>query len=337
MKRVRFLLVMLALLTVSTAQAQNTPEALIRQCPDLPSVDYLMVTNVQYAMSLHGQPFKEKVEKAHETIQKFLDDIDTLKQKGEAALAPIKAAVEAGAKKDADRIAKQVTGRSTEQLENMSDKELEAMANSMVSQRISAAGLGNMSIADLQALEGKSDKEIMKAMENAKPVQAGAAPKATAAQNKDKEAIERMEEELRRIRALNGMTLSGVREQMKEIYNKYYKELDKRGKRASEMFEGYMDHLQYTHDQYAVAQREYEDVQEQYLTECFTAWLVAVAYMQERALDIILAMIPEVKNPPKNAAGMVAYDFAGLYFEITQMATTPPLFEGYNNLEDVEL
>jgi hypothetical protein len=191
-----------------------------------------------------------------------------------------------------------------------------------------------MSIADLQALEGKSDKEIMKAMENAKSVQTGAAPKATAAQNKEREAVERIAEQARRIRSLNGVTINEAQAELKKIYDRYREVLTKRGRDATEMFEGYMDHRQYTHDQYAVAQRAYETVQEQYLTACFTYWLGVVTSMQERALDIITAMIPEVKNPPENAAGLAAYDLAELYFEITRMATTPPLFEGYNNLED---
>jgi hypothetical protein len=333
----KFFVIMIACLAAAiAAQAQNTPEALIRQCPVLPLIDNLMVTNVQYAMSLHGEPFREKVDSAHQAIKRFHDGISALEQQGAQATEPIRAVVEAGARNNADNIARQMTGRSAEQLENMSDKELEAMAGGMVSQRISAAGLGNMSIADLQALDGKSEAEIMKAMGNAKPAQAGAAPKATATQNKEREAVERIEGEARRIRALNDLTVRGAREDLKDIYNKYSEHLIKRGKRASEMFEGYMDHRQFTHDQYAVAQREYENVQEQYLTECFTHWLGMVTYMQERALEIIEAMIPEMKNPPANAAGLAAYDLAGVYFDIARMATTPPLFEGDNNLEDVK-
>jgi hypothetical protein len=250
-------------------------------------------------------------------------------------MEPIRAAVEANAKKNADNIARQVTGRSVAQLENMSDKQLEAMANGMVSQRIADAGLGGMSIADLQALEGKSQAEIMKAMEGAKLPQAGAAPQATAAQSKEQEDIMRIEAEARRIRALNDIAVRGAREDLKDLYNRYSEALTERGRRASELYEGYMDHRQYTHDQYAVAQREYESMQEMYMTACFTYWLGVVTSMQERALEIIEAMVPEVKNPPENAVGLAAYDLAGVYFEIARMATTPPLFEGYDNLENI--
>ena len=326
MKRIKSLLAILTLLLFAvTVQAQVTPQTIIGQTPALPSVDNLVVTSISYDMSLHGAPFEEKVDKAFAAIKRFHDNIGALEEKGRETAEPIEAAIGGAKKQEADRIAKQMTGSSTAQLQNMSEKQTEAMGSDLVGQRLAAAGLSNMSLANLQALEGRSQEEIMAALGNANPTQAGTPQKATAAQTKETADLERINKQKMNIQALNNQTINEALIELKKIYDKHSEALTNRAKIAREYFDGYMDHRQYTHDQYAVAQRDYESVQEAYLTESYTYWLGVVASMQERTREMI-AQVPETKNPSTNVAGLVAYDFAGLYLDLTRSAAMLPSF-----------
>ena len=326
MKRMKSLLAILTLLLFAvTVQAQVTPQAIIGQAPALPSVNNLVVTNVSYDKSLHGAPFEEKVDNAYTAIKTFHDNIGALEEKSRETAKPVEAAIGGAKKQEADRLAKQMTGRSTAQLQNMNEKQMEAMGSDLVAQRLAAAGLGNMSLADLKALEGKSQEEVMASLGNANPTQAGTPPKATAAQTKETADLERINKQKMNIQVLNNQTTDEALVELKKIYDKHSEALTKRKEIAREYFEGYMDHRQYTHDQYAVAQRDYESVQEAYLTESYTYWLGVVASMQERTREMI-AQVPETKNPSANVAGLVAYDFAGLYLDLTRSAAILPSF-----------
>ena len=336
--KVRKLLTLALVMTFAgnVAQGQQTPHAIIKQCPALPAVDILVVTDISYDLNLVGEPFKEKLENAEKAKKAFHDKIESLDTQRRDIQEKRQAGVEATAKQDANRIARQMTGRSTEQLENMSESETMAMANNMAGKRLSAAGLGNMSLGDLQALENKSEEDIMKALSGATPTQAETPQRMSAAQSKEQADVQRIAEESRRIQSLNNLSISEAQEELKNIYDKHRKALIEKASLAQKYFEGYMDHRQYTHAQYAAAQRNYESVQEAYLTECYTYWLNLIAQMQKRSMDIIEAMLPEVKNPPANMAGLAAYDLAGLYLNLTSNATLPPLFRGYDNENDSE-
>ncbi len=134
-------------LAALTARAQATPEALIGQCPSMPSVAVLAAA--------YGND-----DAALARVEEFSGQIRRLQEK---CRQESERGVEAAAMSDAERIAKQQTGHSIAELENMSEAQLLAAANQMAGKKIAAAGLGNMSLSDLQALEGKSDEEIMKA------------------------------------------------------------------------------------------------------------------------------------------------------------------------------
>ncbi|MDR0825408.1 MAG: hypothetical protein LBN74_09965, partial [Prevotella sp.] len=132
------------------AAAQTTPEAIIGQCPNLPSVAHLAA--------------RFDNETAQAAIQEFFDELKVVREAAIKASELAQEGTKEAAISDAERIAKQETGKSVTELQNMSDAEAQAMAQKLVGQKMSAAGLGNMSLKDLQALEGKSNAEIMATM-----------------------------------------------------------------------------------------------------------------------------------------------------------------------------
>ncbi len=136
------------------AQAQVTPEALIGQCPSMPSVATLVAARL-------NPP--DKGPAANAVVEAFLQQINALLEQGKQ----LGDQVEAAATSDAERIAQQQTGHSVAQLQNMSDDQLMGMAQQMAGKKLAAAGMGNMSLGDLQALEGKSDQEVLAALGNA--------------------------------------------------------------------------------------------------------------------------------------------------------------------------
>jgi hypothetical protein len=175
MKQVKYLLASLALAMVfGVAQAQNTPEAIIGQTPDLPSAETL-------AAAFNG----DSDESAAKAVQTFRAKIAALhKNAAPAAISEAELAqAQTQARADAEKQAKALTGKSVSQLQNMSDAEAQALAGKAVQQKMEAAGMGNISLADMQnmseeqlmakmaenmgltaaemkAMEGMSDKEI---------------------------------------------------------------------------------------------------------------------------------------------------------------------------------
>lgn len=125
-----------------TKSFAQTPEAIIRQCPALPAVKQLVNGLDTRASGPEVEAFQAKVE----TLRK---DIESIMEAGEEA-------VNAAGEQDADRVAKQFTGHSAAELDNMSDDEQEAMVNNM----LSSMGM-NMTLSQIEALDGKSDEEIM--------------------------------------------------------------------------------------------------------------------------------------------------------------------------------
>jgi hypothetical protein len=129
-----------------------TPEAIIGQCPPMPSVAAIVGSN------------DPRNQAAQDAVKEFHDRINALEERASEALERVNEDMRNEATAFADRTARQTTGRSASELENMSDANLQAMAGDLVAQRMAGAGMGNMSLGDLQALEGKSDEEVMQAM-----------------------------------------------------------------------------------------------------------------------------------------------------------------------------
>jgi hypothetical protein len=156
MKKVKFLLAGL-ILSCSMTQAQNSPEGIIGQCPDL--LSSAIIANHRTYNSDKG----EKVQAYHNKIRELKERNDALVVETTGSEADIakyqQQSVAAG-----EKHAKQMTGKSLSQLQNMSKAEKKAVAKEAANKQLQAVGLGNMNIDDLQALEGKSDEEIMAAM-----------------------------------------------------------------------------------------------------------------------------------------------------------------------------
>ncbi|MDR0938308.1 MAG: hypothetical protein LBN29_02970 [Mediterranea sp.] len=155
MSRTNHLILTLSLMTVfGAARAQVTPEAIIGQAPDLPSVAHL-------AAIIQDEAAYDAASAARTA---FHANIAALREKLDEAIERTQAGGEAAAMSDAERIARQTTGRSVSQLRNMSKADEDKLAREMVAKRLGAAGLGGMTLKQLQALEGKSDEEIMSAI-----------------------------------------------------------------------------------------------------------------------------------------------------------------------------
>jgi hypothetical protein len=144
MKQIKYISVSLALLAANMIQAQTTPEAIIGQCPDMPS-------SIILATAAHSSDSEVAAAKA---VQTFCAKIDALRKQGDRAMPTVSEAELAQAHTqavaDAEKQAKAMTGKSVEQLKNMSEAEAQAVAERAVQQRFAEAGLGNMNLADLQ-------------------------------------------------------------------------------------------------------------------------------------------------------------------------------------------
>jgi hypothetical protein len=116
-----------------------TPEAVIGQAPDLPAVATLASGG---------------------DLADFYEQIAALREKMRETTDRISAGAQTVGRADVERIARQQTGRSVAELQNMSEAEQQAMAQQMAQRQLAAAGMGNMSLEQLRALEGKSDEEI---------------------------------------------------------------------------------------------------------------------------------------------------------------------------------
>jgi hypothetical protein len=152
MKKIKFIIMKsLALLLIHcVAQAQTSPETIIGQTPELPPAQALAAETPE--------------------IEAFVAQIDRLRKLNDENLArqmPSETEIAAMREKavaNAEKQAKQLTGKSVAELQNLSEAEAQAIAEEAVNRQLKAAGLGNMSLDDLQKLEGKSDKEVMEAM-----------------------------------------------------------------------------------------------------------------------------------------------------------------------------
>jgi hypothetical protein len=154
MKQTKLLLLCAVLLTGgATLRAQITPEALIGQCPDLPSASTLVAYSTD-----------DENTAAQQAIQTFRDQIAALKERAKKESNRVSDIAGTAARSDAERLTQQMTGKSVTEVQNMSKADTEAMGMQMVQKQLKSAGLGNMSLADLQALEGKSEDEIVAAM-----------------------------------------------------------------------------------------------------------------------------------------------------------------------------
>jgi hypothetical protein len=123
-----------------------TPAEIMAQCPALPAVSQLVNDDNIRASDPVYLPFRAQ--------------IDALRENAKQTAQNAEQAAKAAGEQDADRLARQYTGHSQAELDNMSEAETEAMVNQM----LSGMGMGNMTIAQIQAMDGKSDDEIMAAM-----------------------------------------------------------------------------------------------------------------------------------------------------------------------------
>ena len=341
MKRLNFkwmaVLAMFALVAVS-AQAQTTPEAIIGQCSTPPKAETLALLDVYGSV-----PDKDlgtlapKVEAARKEKAAFLDKIKALNEVRRKIAEKADAKMEAAGKKDADRLVRQQTGRSLEQVQNMSDAEAMKMTDNMVSQKLGAMGLGNMSLGDLQALEGKSDEEILKAFEGVAPAQIGAKQKQTG-NPKAQAELKKIIEWWAGVDQVINEDRADAEKQMKTIFEKYKPALNEKAEILKPFADGKVYRTtqeQFNMGGYEAALGNYRAVMFAYLTECYACWADAVKTMQQRieAKLSAAARYDELMAQNMSASGVTAaakalpsagYDIAGEYLDAAASITSPP-------------
>ncbi len=354
MKTLRFLIVALALMfTVGIAQAQaqglrgligkalgnqseqpsqqqpaaapkvegRTPSQIIAACPAFPSLNDLVITNVGYDMELRrGGPFEEELERAHNRIQAFYDAFHPLDREldsiSEQITEAMRAKTAATVQREGEAFARQTTGRSMAEIQNMSEAELEAMGAAIANQRAGAAGLGSM--ADIQALEGKSQEEILAATAGTGPVQGGT-PAALKMAAPDP-AVERAQAEKAKRDADIQTARVEIEEELERIYQRHRPALISRLRILEPLIEMTVDGLD-ADDRpkfeaaYPAAQHSLETATEAYLTDYYSYLLGALKGMKDR-LAALEATVPEMKAPRADPAGINAYDIAQRYLEI---------------------
>jgi hypothetical protein len=125
----------------ASAVTAATPEAIIAQCPALPSVEQLSNCNITMECG---------------DIRAFGAHIERLRESVRNNQVKAEDAAGAASEQDADRLVRQFSGHSIAELDNMNEAETEAMVN----RQLAAAGFGNMTLDRLQALEGKNEAEV---------------------------------------------------------------------------------------------------------------------------------------------------------------------------------
>ena len=176
MKLKRTMIAIILPFAIFSANAQ-TPESIRKSCPPIPSVNTLKIWALDECEAM-SQKISDEVNGFHDKIntnnQFVYEKIEELKALGK--IEEQKAGEKD--KEQLDKTIKATTGKSIKELESMSDKETEAYANQMVK------SMTGMTMEQLAALDGKSDAEILAAMQKSGAIdkaaqQAAAKPAAT--------------------------------------------------------------------------------------------------------------------------------------------------------------
>lgn len=318
-----------------SAQAQTTPEAIIGQCPVPPEPSDLALLDVYPAEGA----LAEKVLNAQKAKTAFLEKIDSLNQIRKDIAEKADAQIEAAGKNDADRLVRQQTGHSLGQVQHMSDGYvMKYVADNMVSEKLGSMGLGNMSLGDLQALEGKSDEEILKAFESVAPAQIGAKQKPSG-NPKAQAELKKIRDKWTEIDRLNNQDVTNAQTQLKAIYEKYRVALIEKSEILKPFHDGKVSRAtqeQFNMGGYEAALANYRAVMYQYLTECYTNWEKTVKAVKERTGTKLAdaALYDELIAENMSASGVTAaakalpsagYDIAGQYLNAVASITSPPL------------
>ncbi|GHV48960.1 hypothetical protein FACS1894181_06260 [Bacteroidia bacterium] len=194
MKTVKFLFASLVFLLVcGTAEAQSTPEAIIGQCPALPSPRDLATGNTE--------AFKAGIERLQQRNEQSVKMPDPQALQSDAA----KMQSEAEAK------AKEMTGYSVAELQNMSDAERKALANR----------LANRQLAEAQKPSKQSKAEIESDAVKMRKLLA-----AKDAQNKVYERIQQIESMLRKEHESIGVQIAEICRKHEPAIQKAKKDTD---------------------------------------------------------------------------------------------------------------
>jgi hypothetical protein len=340
MKAVKFLSVIVALLFVcGTAQAQEaSPQQFIGSCPDFPLSETLALVDIYGGIPNEDLgTLAQKVRAAEKEVDTFRDIISRLREELRFFLQEADAAMEAAGEKDADRLVRQQTGRSLEQVQNMSDAEAMKMANNMVSEKLGAMGLGNMSLGDLQALEGKSDEEIMQAMDSIAPAQIGTKQKQTGNPNAQAE-LKKINDRWAEIDQLNNRDIEASVTTFKKVNEAYWREvINEKWEILKPFHDGKIEQKLFDNG-YEAALGSYRSSMYEYRLICYTNWERTVKVIKERIKTKLAdaARYDELMVQNMSASGVTAvakalqsvgYEIAGQYLDAAASITSPPYIE----------
>jgi phage host-nuclease inhibitor protein Gam len=363
MKKVNFklmaVLAMFAIVAIS-AQAQTTPEAIIGQCPDLPSVAHLAAPSDNQA--------------AFAALDAFRGKIAALREKKKKTGDRISAGTRESAISDTERIVRQTTGRSVTEIQNMSEAEKQAMGQQLAQKQLAAAGMGNMSMEQLQALAGKSDDEIAAAMTAGGMTVGGLTPEELKAMEKMTDAqraaymqqgdrMQRMQaaaptaqqQRNARTQARNAQSQANASADLKRITDRW-QEIDRLNEKetrevaakcaeisakydpqiAAIVSKGYFDGLTtYTAEETKAAGKRVAALRQACNTESYTLWRNQVAKMQGRIKTKMadVARYDELMAQSLSSGGMtstakampsIGFEIAGQYLDVASSVTSLP-------------
>jgi hypothetical protein len=312
------------------AQSQKTPEDIIGQCPELTPIENLALLDVYPAEGT----LEQKVLNAKKAKTAFFDKITALRKVRKDIAEKADAKMETAGKQDADRIAKQTTGRSLEDLQNMSDAEAMSLANKMVSNQLGSLGLGSMSLSDLQSLEGKSDEEILNAMSGIAPALTEMQTPTTGnpqGQSELKKIIDRWAE----IDRLNNEDIADGKTKLKAIFEKYRAAIKEKSDILLPFQDGVGDQKKFDNG-YEAALGAYRSVMYQYLVECYAQWNVTVEAVKKRIKTKLTDVVryDNLMSQTLSSSGVsgvakampsVGYDIAEQYLDAAESITAPPV------------
>ncbi len=280
---------------VHAQESEVTPQQLPGLCPALPRATIL---------ASHGA-------EADEARRNFNDELNKLRRRVELGLEKYK---DRG-KELAESLAQQVTGHSVGQLQNMNDAQLHSLASNMAAQQLAAAGLGGMSLSDLQALEGKSEEEVMAALMGARTV--ATAPQQLPTLTTPDPELKRITEHWADLDRQNEDEMREVFARMDDIVAKYKQQQDAVPRYAMASRESHHDGRAMNEQE----QAQWDQLEYEKRLACYSQRHELVASMQKR----IAAKLPDVARfdelaprVPGQIIPSIGYIIAEQYLDVTE-------------------
>ncbi|GHU13169.1 hypothetical protein FACS189441_0100 [Betaproteobacteria bacterium] len=206
------------------------------------------------------------------------------------------------------------------------------MTNSMESKK-----LGDMRLGDLQALEGKSDEEILNAMSGIAPAQIGAMQK-QAGNPKAQAELKKINDRWTEIDRLNNRDIEAAAATLKNVYETYWRDVLNEKWEILKPFQDGKGEQKLFDKGYEAALGSYRTSMYEFRLVCYTNWERTVKVIKERIKSKLAdtARYDELMAQNMSASGVtvaakalpsVGYDIAGEYLDAAASTSIAPLMK----------